>query len=316
MALSDASCIVGQKGNERAQVALSSLIHALYEKELLVLARLVTKQDKPPVLVMLAPSIEQDIECLVDVQVPFAEDIRQYTFAPLDKVVTMKGKVLTKHRNLPTEEQDEAMSDYVDSMNLMTFSHDEKGYHLNGLIVADARGRNAAEYLRAEDTYSPLLHRINQVIGFRAVHPDDPLPPPMDVLTKYSHPPPELVKGPEKVAKNLIETFNTKKGTSRSHPRSYRIVSANALECRRKNLRSGRGWMRLNLFRDSTLKLFLRKELLRRILNGRGWRGRLDLRIPPRTLNPSSRMKRIPGRMVLPQMGSSDGFCPGVDGSI
>jgi ATP-dependent DNA helicase 2 subunit 2 len=42
----------------------------------------------------------------------------------------MKGKVLTKHRNLPTEEQDEAMSDYVDSMNLMTFSHDEKGYPL------------------------------------------------------------------------------------------------------------------------------------------------------------------------------------------
>jgi ATP-dependent DNA helicase 2 subunit 2 len=131
MALSDASCIVGQKGNERAQIALSSLIHALYENDLLALARLVTKEDKPPVLVMLAPSIEHDIECLVDVQVPFAEDIRQYTFAPLDKVVTMKGKVLTKHRNLPTEEQDEAMSNYVDSMNLMTFSHDEKGYHPN-----------------------------------------------------------------------------------------------------------------------------------------------------------------------------------------
>lgn len=40
----------------------------------------------------------------------------------------MKGKVLTKHRNLPTEEQDEAMSDYVDSLNLMTYQHDEEGY--------------------------------------------------------------------------------------------------------------------------------------------------------------------------------------------
>ena len=40
----------------------------------------------------------------------------------------MKGKILTKHRNLPTEEQDEAMSDYVDNMNLMTFQHDEDGY--------------------------------------------------------------------------------------------------------------------------------------------------------------------------------------------
>jgi len=40
----------------------------------------------------------------------------------------MKGKVLTKHRNLPTDEQDEVMSDYVDSMNLMTFQHDNDGY--------------------------------------------------------------------------------------------------------------------------------------------------------------------------------------------
>jgi len=128
MALSESSCIVAQKGNDRAQIALSSLIHALYENDLVALARLVTKENKPPILIMLAPSIEADIECLVDIQVPFAEDVRHYMFAPLDKVVTMKGKVLTKHRNLPTDEQDEAMSDYVDSMNLMGFSTDEQGY--------------------------------------------------------------------------------------------------------------------------------------------------------------------------------------------
>ena len=39
----------------------------------------------------------------------------------------MKGKVLTKHRNLPTEDQDDAMSEYVDNMNLMAFQHDEEG---------------------------------------------------------------------------------------------------------------------------------------------------------------------------------------------
>ena len=47
----------------------------------------------------------------------------------------MKGKVLTKHRNLPTEEQDEAMSDYVDSLNLMTYQHDEEGYTLSAIRV-------------------------------------------------------------------------------------------------------------------------------------------------------------------------------------
>ena len=64
--------------------------------------------------------------------------MRSYTFAPLDKVVTMKGKVLTKHRNLPTEEQDEAMSEYVDSMNLMKYERDEDGYYpcsINQLLI-------------------------------------------------------------------------------------------------------------------------------------------------------------------------------------
>ena len=48
----------------------------------------------------------------------------------------MKGKILTKHRNLPTEEQDDAMSEYVDSMNLMTFQCDEEGC-LHLLTFAD-----------------------------------------------------------------------------------------------------------------------------------------------------------------------------------
>ena len=69
MALSEASCIIGQKGNERAQLALSSLIHALAENDFLALARLVTKDERPPVLIMMAPSFDTDIECLVDVQV-------------------------------------------------------------------------------------------------------------------------------------------------------------------------------------------------------------------------------------------------------
>jgi len=71
---------------------------------------------------------------------------------------------------------------------------------------------NATEYLKPEDTYSPLLHRINQVIAYRAVHPNKPIPPPSDMLIKYSHPPADLIKGSEKVRQKLIEAFNVKKG--------------------------------------------------------------------------------------------------------
>jgi len=71
MALSESNCIIGQKGSERAQIGLSSLIHALDENNLLALARLVTKDDRSPVMIMMGPEINKEtgFECLVDVQV-------------------------------------------------------------------------------------------------------------------------------------------------------------------------------------------------------------------------------------------------------
>lgn len=77
-------------------------------------------------MVLLAPSIEPDYECLLEVQIPFAEDIRTYRFPPLDKVITVSGKVVTEHRNLPNDNLANAMSKYVDSMELV--DHDEDGF--------------------------------------------------------------------------------------------------------------------------------------------------------------------------------------------
>ncbi len=127
MSMSVSSLIIGQKLNTKAIMALSSLIHALYELESYVVARLVPKDDKGPVLALLAPSIEAEYECLLDVQLPFAEDVRSYRFAPLDRVVTVSGKVITAHRNLPTDALSSAMSEYVDSMDLSTFGKDDHG---------------------------------------------------------------------------------------------------------------------------------------------------------------------------------------------
>ena len=126
--MSQSYVIVPQKTNTKAAMALSSFIHALYELQSCAIARLVTKDDKPPSLVLLAPLIESDeFESLVEVALPFAEDVRSYRFAPLDKVVTVSGKELKEHRNLPTKDLQKAMSDYVDSMDISTYGHDEEG---------------------------------------------------------------------------------------------------------------------------------------------------------------------------------------------
>ena len=71
--MSTTCVVVAQKSNRKAALALSSLIHALYELDNYVLARLVTKKDKAPMMVVMAPVIEPDFEALIDVEVyPFS----------------------------------------------------------------------------------------------------------------------------------------------------------------------------------------------------------------------------------------------------
>ncbi|KAJ9154876.1 ATP-dependent DNA helicase II subunit 2 [Pleurostoma richardsiae] len=188
---------VARKFDEKSEIALSSLIHALYELESYAVARIVVKDGKDPQLLLLMPSVELDLECLYDVPLPFAEDVRGYEFPPLDKVVTIGGNTLTKHRLLPDEKLNKAMSDYVDAMDISQFGTDDDG--------------NAAEYASIEDSYSPIIHRINEAIRQRAVHPDEPVGPIPDTLLKFSNPPVELVQKAQKKIDALISASEVKK---------------------------------------------------------------------------------------------------------
>ena len=61
---------------------------------------------------------------------PFADDVRKYTFASLDKLVSKKGELITEHSYLPTEEQLDVMDKFVDSMDLMDAGDkDQEGYY-------------------------------------------------------------------------------------------------------------------------------------------------------------------------------------------
>ena len=107
-----------RRDDAESQLALSSVIWALSELESYAVARIVIKDGKEPLLVLLMPSLEPDFECLYDVPLPFAEDVRAYQFPPLDKVITISGQTMTKHRLLPSDELTAAMDDYVDAMDL------------------------------------------------------------------------------------------------------------------------------------------------------------------------------------------------------
>ncbi|KAI9795201.1 MAG: ATP-dependent DNA helicase II subunit 2 [Peltula sp. TS41687] len=215
MSLSTSCIIIAQKANEKAGMALSSFIHALFELDSCAIARLVPKDDKPPVIVLLAPSIEVDFECLVDVQLPFAEDVRPYRFPPLDRILTVSGKTVTEHRNLPNAQLRQAMSDYVDQMDLSEFGIDDEG--------------KRTEYMAMEDTYSPLLHRIDQAVRWRAIHPSEHIPPVPEVLTRYSKPPLELEQKARPQLEKLIAAADVKKVPPKRKGRREKRVAAKPL---------------------------------------------------------------------------------------
>ena len=62
------------------------------------------------------------------------------------------------------------------------------------------------------ETYSPILHRLDQAIRWRAVYPDEPIPPPYEILTRYSKPPEELVAKSKRRLQKLIAVADVKKG--------------------------------------------------------------------------------------------------------
>ncbi|KAI1500683.1 putative Ku family DNA helicase [Biscogniauxia marginata] len=197
--IGEAGMTVAQKFNDAAALKLSSLIHSLHELESYAIARIVTKDGKEPSLILLAPHIEPDFECLYDVPLPFAEDVRNYTFPPLDKIITVSGNVITKdHRNLPSQELLEAMDDYVDAMDISSWEKDDEG-------------DRTMEYAAVEDVFTPPLHRINQVVRQRAIYPDQPLPPTPAILLKYANPPEDLAKKALSELEDLIDKANVKK---------------------------------------------------------------------------------------------------------
>lgn len=110
------SCMtIAQTVDDKSRLAFSSLVHALYELESYAIARIVVKDMKDPRIVLLAPYIENHMEGLIDVPLPFAEDVRMFRFPPLDRVISASGTALETHRYLPSNDLDSAMSDYVDS---------------------------------------------------------------------------------------------------------------------------------------------------------------------------------------------------------
>ncbi|UPK90069.1 hypothetical protein LCI18_001004 [Fusarium solani-melongenae] len=195
--LGEVCVTVASKFDAKSALALSSLVWALSELESYGIARIVPKDGKDPQLVLVAPGVEPDMECLYDIPLPFAEDIRSYQFPPLDRVITVSGQTITKHRFLPTDELNDAMSDYVDAMDLSMYGIDDEG--------------EPAEYAPIDDTFNPTIHRINHAVKSRAVYPEKPIPDTPSILLRFASPPEDLIERVQSKIDALVEVADVKK---------------------------------------------------------------------------------------------------------
>ncbi|KAG8125231.1 hypothetical protein E2320_020543 [Naja naja] len=101
--------VFAAKDDEAAAVALSALINALSELDMVAIVRYVYDRRSYPQVGAAFPLIKDEYECLVYVQLPYMEDLRHYMFSSLKN----------NKKCAPTEEQLSAVDSLIDSMSLV-----------------------------------------------------------------------------------------------------------------------------------------------------------------------------------------------------
>ncbi|XP_060049928.1 X-ray repair cross-complementing protein 5 [Erinaceus europaeus] len=159
--------VFAAKDDEAAAVALSSLIHALDQLDMVAIIRYLYDKRSNPQVGVTFPYIKDTYECLVYVQLPFMEDLRQYTFSSLKN-----NKKFT-----PTEAQLNAVDALIDSMNLVKCNKEED---------------TIEDLFPTTKIPNPQFQRLFQCLLHRALRPREPLPPIQQHLLEMLDPPTEV----------------------------------------------------------------------------------------------------------------------------
>ena len=188
--MSGVYAIVGEPANITAQKAISALARALYEKDNVALVRYVRAEKNPPKLGILIPRIKASYESLLFNVLPYSEDHRRYLFASFPARVNS------------TPEQEEAMKEWISSMDLMTAARDEDGEEM--------------EALRPGDTFNITFQAHYAAVQNRALHPTSPLMQPDPSLLNHLSTPQSLIESSSDAFDRLKSLFplRSRKDTS------------------------------------------------------------------------------------------------------
>ncbi|XP_009994539.1 PREDICTED: X-ray repair cross-complementing protein 5 [Chaetura pelagica] len=144
--------VFAAKDDENAAVAFSALVHALDELNVVAVVRYAYDRRCNPQVGVAFPYIKDAYECLIYVQLPYMEDLRQYIFSSLKN----------NKKCIPTVDQLSAVDSLIDSMNL---------------VYEDDDGESFEDLFKPSKIPNPHFQRLYQCLQHKAFHPNDPLPP-------------------------------------------------------------------------------------------------------------------------------------------
>ncbi|XP_025951237.2 X-ray repair cross-complementing protein 5 isoform X1 [Dromaius novaehollandiae] len=144
--------VFAAKDDENAAVAFSALIHALAELKVVAIVRYAYDRRCNPQIGVAFPYIKDAYECLIYVQLPYMEDLRQYMFSSLKN----------NKKYIPTEDQLSAVDSLIDSMNL---------------VYEDDDGESFEDLFKPSKIPNPHFQRLYQCLQHKAFYPNGPLPP-------------------------------------------------------------------------------------------------------------------------------------------
>lgn len=138
-----------------ASLAFSSIVKACLDLDQVLIVRYVYRANLAPHLSVLLPYSKEVYDGFYMVDLPFAEDIRNYPFRSFESI---------KHN----EEQLEAAEQLISSMDMMNIIYDED---LDGPV----------EFLKPTEVFNPVLQQFYENLHLRAMNgPDYPLPKDLD----------------------------------------------------------------------------------------------------------------------------------------
>lgn len=169
--MSSTDIVIAEPRNFKAGRALSALIHALFELDMVAAVRYVKRRAAQPLFGVLIPHIDSSIECLYFNQLPFFEDVRQYPFPSIG----------SNPNFAPSASQLAATRGLITAMSL---------------VQEDADG-DEVELLKPERTFNPVLQRFYQCVQARALDEGSALPELDPLIAAYVNPDQAMMKKAE-----------------------------------------------------------------------------------------------------------------------